>query len=210
MGLAKKTRTVKCQFCNDSVPFSEKETLTKEVKVSESTGKAKNLYYHPDCYPKHLEQQAFYQKEIDERDKLDRVVKKLYNVNLQLPHQFWTLIQDLRNGTNRFEKFWSKKYKKGVSYEVIREAYILSTHDIEWARMGKRFQSLEQELRYGLRIIQSKLNDAYRKIKTREQQGKINEAMEKVQIEDMKDNREVSFKKKEANNRDYSYLLGDD
>lgn len=200
---------VKCQFCKESVPIKEKDTLAKEVKVSES-GRKKTDYYHQDCYPKHLKQQEFFKKELEERDRLDLVVKKLYNVKLQLPHQFWTMIQDLRNGTNRFEKFWTKKYKNGVSYEIIKEAYLLSVQDIEWARMSKKFKSLDQELRYGLRCMQGKLNDAYRKIKTREQQAKTNEAMEQVHIENMKENREVSFKKKQQENRDYSYLLGND
>jgi hypothetical protein len=201
---------VKCQYvkCGGHVPIQEKDTLIVEVKVSES-GTKKNIYYHHECYPKYLKEQEFIRDELLERDELDRVVKSIYGFKLQLPAKFWWMIQDLRNGTNRFESFFKKRYKKGISYDIIREAYMLGKQDIEWAKMSKRFASLEQELRYGLRIMQSKLNDADRKIKTREQQAKINKAMEQVHIEDMRDNREVSFKRKQDDS-DFSYLLGND
>lgn len=203
-------RIVKCQWCNESVPFNERETLTKEVKVSESTGKSKNLYYHPDCYPKHLERAVFNEKEREQKDALNEAVKKIYSIKFNLPVRWWEYVADLREGTNRYEKFWKKKYKQGVPFDVIREAFLLSAQDIEWARLNKKFKTIDQELRYGLMIMQSKVNDAYRKIKTREQQAKRNEAMEQALIEEMKDSREVSFDKKQQEKRDYSYLLGDD
>jgi hypothetical protein len=199
---------VKCQLCNEHVPISEKGTLTVEVKVSKSTGMAKNNYFHPECYPKHLEKQDFLLKEREQKDELNETVKKIYSLKFDLPHRWWELIADLREGTNRYQKFWKKKYKQGVPFNVIKEAYLLSVQNIEWARLNNKFKTTDQELRYGLIIMQGKVNDAFRKMKTREQQDKINEAMEQVHIDDMKENREVSFKR--ADTKDYSYLLGND
>ncbi|MGG4105241.1 hypothetical protein AAXB25_15090 [Paenibacillus lautus] len=203
-------RYVKCQFCEQTVPYKERDTLTKEeVKVS-SKGKTANKYWHNECYPKELAKREFLLNEQKQKDEMYETVKKIYNINFSPSKSWWEMIADLREGTNRYQKFWKKRYKQGVPYNVIREAFLLSMHDIEWARMSKNFKSLDQEMRYGLMIMQGKVNDAFRKMKTREQQSKINEAMEQVHIEDMKDNREVSFKKKQQENRDFSYLLGND
>lgn len=140
---------------------------------------------------------------------MNYVVKSIYGVTYQLPSQWWEFINDLRNGTNRFEKFWRKRYKGGVPYKVIKEAYIMSKSDIDWARLNKRFKTLNQELRYGLSIIQSKLNDAHKRLKVIEQQQKMSSAIEEKQVEMMMDDREVSYKKK-YDEDDISFLLGDD
>lgn len=202
-------RYVKCQFCGQTVPYKERDTLTHEVKVS-GKGKPVNKYWHNECYPKELKKREFLLNEQKQKDEMYETVKKIYNINFTPSKSWWEMIADLREGTNRYQKFWKKRYKQGVPYNVIREAFLLSVPDIEWARMSKNFKSLDQEMRYGLMIMQGKVNDAFRKLKTREQQSKINEAMEQVHIEDMKDNREVSFKKKQQENRDFSYLLGND
>lgn len=205
-------RTLKCQykFCETpSIPAEMKDTLAVEVKVSESTGKKKNLYYHPECYPKHVKHQEFLLKEKQEKDELNEVVKKLYNVEYQLPPQYWELVSDLREGTNRYEKFWKKRYKKGIPFSVLKEAYLMSKADIEWARLNKNFKTLQNELKYGLSIVLSKVNDAHRKIKAREQQQKMATAIEQQQIEMMMDDRDVSYKK-QSKEDDLSFLLGDD
>jgi hypothetical protein len=203
-------RYVKCQYCNETIPYSEKDTLTKEVKVSKSTGKSKNLYYHPECYPKHIKCQEFLSKEKQERDELNEVVKNIYGVQYQLPLKFWEMVNDIRNGTNRYEKFWKKRYKKGIPYSVLKEAFLMSKADIEWARLNKRFRTLDQELRYGLVIAVSKANDAHRKIKAREQQEKMALAIEQNQLEMMQDDREVSYKNVAKKHDDISFILGDD
>lgn len=202
-------RVVKCQFCEMTVPYADRDTLTKEVKVSKA-GKTLNRYWHNECYPKELAKREVILNDKKEKDEMNETVKKIYNLKFDLPQNWWEYIADLREGTNRYQKFWKKRYKQGVPFSVIREAYLLSVHDIEWARMSKNFKTIEQELRYGLMIMQGKVNDAFRKIKTREQQAKRNEAMEEIQLKNMKDDREVSFKKQQQDDRDYSYLLGND
>ncbi|TVX86012.1 hypothetical protein [Paenibacillus agilis] len=201
-------RYVKCQFCEQTAPFKQRDTLAHEVKVS-SKGKSVNQYWHRECYPKELEKREFLLNEQKQKDEMFETVKKIYKINFSPSKSWWEMIADLREGTNRYQKFWKKKYKQGVPFNVIKEAFLLSVQDIEWARMSKNFKTLEHEMRYGLIVMQGKVNDAFRKMKTREQQSKINEAMEAVHIEDMRDNREVSFKKTQQD-RDYSYLLGDD
>jgi len=198
---------VKCRFCEEHIPMSMKDTLVKETKVSES-GRRSNWYYHQECYPKELDKREFLRREREAKDRLNETVKKIYNLKFDLPARWWEIISDLREGTNRYQKFWKKRYKAGVPFDVIREAYLLSVQDIEWARMSKQFKTIEQELRYGLAIVQSKINDAYKKMKAREQQEKINQANEKM-IAELQDDVEVEFKKTKRSD-DYRHLLGDD
>lgn len=206
-------RYLKCRykFCETpSIPYSEKDNLSIETKVSDK-GKKTNLYFHPECYEKHLKHQAFLDKDREKKDEFNEVVKKIYGVpeNLQLPPSYWELIGDLREGTNRYERLWKKKYKQGIPFDVLKEAYLLAKGDIAWARLNKKFKTLEVELRYGLVIVLNKINDAYRKMKSREQQESMSKAMEEVQVEMMKEDREVVYKKQKDEN-DLSFLLGDD
>lgn len=200
---------VKCQYCKESVLASQKDTLACEVKVSESTGRAKNQYYHHECYPKHLEAEEFKANELREKNELNEVIKSLYGVQYQLPFQFWQLVADLREGTNRYEKFWKKKHKEGITYSLLKEAYLLARDNITWSRLNKQFKTLEEELRWGLKSAVSKVNDANRRMKGMDQQAKRAIAMEKAQLEMMKDDREVSYKKKQHED-DISFLLGND
>jgi hypothetical protein len=204
-------RYIKCQYCESKELWQDRDKMIIEQKISES-GKTKNLYYHKECYPKELKKREMIAKELKEKDELDRVVKEIYNCKYSLPPRFWELINDLRNGTIRYVKGSKviKKYKKGVPYPVIKEAYLMSKQDIEWARLNKNFKTLDQELHYGLKIIQSKLNDAYKKLKRNEQIQEMNKKNEEKQIEEIfENNKEVKFVKKKSE-IDISHILGDD
>ncbi|MCR8994570.1 hypothetical protein NW825_06310 [Brevibacillus laterosporus] len=200
----------KYKFCESKqIPNSLKDTLAHEVKVSESTGRKQNLYFHPECYEKHVKYEAFLEKEREEKNEMNEVVKRLYGVQYQLPPRFWEYVSDLREGTNRYERKWKKKYKKGIPFSVMAEAYRMSKADIEWARFNKNFKTLDGELNYGIMIMLSKVNDAYKRLKAKEQQTKIATAIEQQQVEMMADDREVVYKKK-SNGDDLTFLLGDD
>lgn len=203
-------RYVKCQTCGDTVVWSDRfEKMEFIPKVSDK-GRSVNKYYHKgECWDKHNKKQEFLSKEKKEQDELDAVVKEIHGVNYPLPERYWEMVQDIRNGTNRFKKFWKKNYKKGVPYHVIKEAYLMSRHDIEWAKLNKRFPRLEQELRYCLVVAHSKINDAHKKIKKSEQSKTMAKATEKVQVEQMAEEREVKFKKQKSE-FDISHILGDD
>jgi thermostable 8-oxoguanine DNA glycosylase len=91
----------------------------------------------------------------------------------------------------------------------MAEAYRMSKDNIEWAKLNKRFKTKEIELSYCLRTMQSRIEDAYRKIKRTEQSKQIAKATEIHQVEQLIENRQVEFKKQKSE-FDISHILGDD
>lgn len=207
-------RYVKCQKCGETELYTERlEKMEIVSKTSETTEKTRNFYYHKGvCWESHNKTQDFILDELNKKNELDEVIKKTYSVKYQIPPRIWQMIQDLRNGTNRFQKFFKKKYKEGVPYEVIAEAYRMSGDSIKWARLNRRFKNKEEEMRYGLKIVQSKIEDAHNKIKNSENTKKFSEAKEKTLLDlNFNDNRVVDYKKSESNiKEDLSSILGDD
>lgn len=208
-------RVVKCQHCNGTVPWGEKDTMEiiSKTTVNEETGKSKTLnkYYHKEeCYEKHLKRQSYIDKEMKEKDELNEVVKSIHGlIHSPKDNRFWTMLEDLRNGTNRFEKFWKKRYREGIPYPVIKEAYLIAKGDIEWAKLNKRFTSTEVEMRYCLLVAGGKINDAYRKIKRTEMTKKMSDASLPQEVESMIEDRVVEWKNKKSKS-DMSHILGDD
>lgn len=202
---------VKCKTCQENVLIKEKTTLMDNYpRVSAETGKVKNNWCHKgECYEKFIAHQAFLDEELNKQNELDLVVKEIHQVNFPLPRNYWTMIQDIRNGTTRYKRDFKKHYREGVGYDVLKEAYLMSRQNIEWARLNKRFKNLEAELRYCLIIAHSKVNDAHKKMKRTEQSIKQTEAREEQFIEDMMENRVVKFKKQKSE-FDISHILGDD
>lgn len=202
-------RYVKCRHCEETELYTERfDKMEIESKTSD-TGKTKNFYYHKgDCWSKHQKEQDFIKDELKKKDELNDVIKSIYNLKFQIPPRIWELLQDLRNGTNRYQKFFKKKYKQGIPYDVLAQAYRMSTDSIKWAKLNRRFRNTEEELRYGVRIMQSKIEDAYKKIRMSEQTQKLSEAKEVDILRDIVDNREVGFVRKKR--EDLSDILGDD
>lgn len=207
-------RYVKCRHCNETELFVEREEKMEIVTiVSEKTGKSKNTFYHKEkCWINYQKEQEFIIGELNEKDNLNDVIKEIYNIQYQIPPRIWSLLQDLRNGTNRYQKFFKRKYKEGVPYDVLAQAYRMSKDGLHWAKLNKRFKSLEEEMRYGVIVMQSKIEDARRKIKLSEQSQKFSDAKESDVVRDILDNREVDFKKNKPKEKelDLSDILGDD
>lgn len=208
-------RYVKCRTCEENILYSERFDKCEIVtKVSETTGKSKNFYYHKgECWEQYQKQTSFIENEMKEKDELNEMIKGIHCVKFQLPPRMWELLQDLRNGTNRYQKFFKKKYKKGIPYSVLTEAYRMSKDSIEWARLNRKFRTTEEEMRYCLKIVQGRIEDAYKKIKRTQQVEEFSKAKEHGVvsdiIEDMLDTREIkTIKKKDE--LDFSDILGDD
>lgn len=203
-------RIVICQTCKETELYKYREKYMVLVERETSGGAVKKAYYHiGDCYDKGLKKEAFLDEEKSKQDELDAVVKELHGLKLPLPSRYWETVQDMRNGTARYTRNFKKHYKEGVPYDVLKEAYIMSRHDIEWAKLNRRFKTIDIELFYCLKIAHSKVNDASRKILRTKQSLKMANAKESGFIEDMLDNREVTFVKKKSE-FDFSHILGDD
>lgn len=204
-------RIVKCQICEKTELYKERlELMEIESKTSEKTGKTSNKYFHKGkCWEKHLKEQSFKVNEKKEKDELNNIIKSIHNIKFDLPPNIWELIQDLRNGTDRYKTFWKKRYKQGVPYGVMAEAYRMSKDNIEWAKLNKRFKTKEVEIKYSLRTMQSKIEDAYNKLKRTEQSQQFAKATERQQVEHLIEERQVEFKKQKSE-FDISHILGDD
>jgi hypothetical protein len=200
-------RYLKCQFCKERVPFEQKDEMVIDVVVS-VTNKEYKKYIHRKCYPAYLKHKEFIEQENRERDELNKVVMEIHGLMVSPNKSWWEMVQDLRNGTNRYEKFWKKRYKQGVPYRVVKEAYLLAKNDIEWAKLNKKFERVEQELKYGLAIAVNRLNDAYRKLKMEEEVEKKQRAIEHTEIELYENARKIEYKRQDSD--DLSDILGDD
>lgn len=142
-------RKVKCKFCGVS------DTPKKELiwTVRKTPKSSLNEYFHEECYPLHLETQAFKAKERLEQDELNETLKDV----LMRPQMgaIWSLLAQVRNGEelgliNGRQK--SDRYKEGVTYEQLSEAFKYSKVDIQYALRTKNFDNSFVEFKYALQI----------------------------------------------------------
>jgi len=121
------------------------------------TEKKRPMYYHHECW-------EFKNNEVKELDELYNVIKEMHKI-IDVPKAFFVHLQNLRNGTITLHGKEIKKFKKGVPYHIIKKAYEMSRKKIQWAKGNKTFKSSISELMYGFKIIESKINDAFKEIK---------------------------------------------
>jgi hypothetical protein len=163
-------RKVKCRAC---LQFDDKEKMVKEDKAG---------YFHEgECYEKYLRHKQFKEKENAELDELYITIKEIYGLEI-VPKQLFPLLQDIRNG-NVNNRGKVKKYKQGVPYRIINEAYLMAKNDIQKARTYKQFTSTLGELKYGLAIVMDRINEiAKRKRKAEQSMSNIDKLREHTQL----------------------------
>lgn len=143
-------------------------------------------------------------REDENMHKLAQMVGKLHGVpknengNYMLPTSWYHQIQDLRNGTERYSSNFKKKYKQGFSFTVIAEAYRISVKGINRAKKKISFESINQELNYGVAVVRNNIPDAMKRLQARKQQDAVNKVKEKEFIENIETEREVAYQKKKA------------
>ena len=143
-------RKVKCKFCQ--VTDAKQSEMILEVRnTAKSTYKD---YYHEACYPAHLEDKMFKEKEAQERDELNETLKEIFK-RPQMGGYIWTLINAVRNGDEIGlinGRYKAQRYKEGVSYSKLNEAFKYSADDIDWALYNKNFTNPANEFKYCLQI----------------------------------------------------------
>lgn len=141
------SRNVKCQTCKLS-------TEPKEQMIKDKKG-----YFHPgECYSKYLNDVAFNEKENNEKASLYDTICLIHNISI-IDKRFYPFIEDLRNGSIRFQGKPIEKKKQGVEYSIIKEAYLASANDIKYWKANKQFDSCFGELKYCLTIVTGKINE---------------------------------------------------
>ena len=205
-------RMIKCQTCGKStVPFSQRFDDMEVVTKTSGKGKQRNLYYHKgECWEKEQKRQSFVKQEKEELDSLTKTMMRIHRRKTSIPHIHYQKINDLRNGTERYRRFWTKRYKEGVPYKVIEEAYKLSQSAIEYARSLGRFKNTDHELAYSFKIVCGKLEDAYKKIERSKEAKKFLDATESVMIQDFESSREHDYSRFKRKRADLSDIFGDD
>jgi hypothetical protein len=187
----KGVRVVKCPHCDEYELWKEKDKM-----IVEKTDK-KNLYIHQDCYRFFMKEQEVKVKENKQKDELGDFIKSLHNIT-KIPPNFWFMLEDIRNGTERFKQNAKiqNKQKKGYSYEVILKAYQMAKKKCIHVLKTKNFQTEQSKLVYCLRIAESNLLDAQQKLIQEKRKEKIVELEDQRMVENHK-TRKVDYKKKE-------------
>lgn len=203
-------RAVKCQQCDIKETFDE-STFTVVEKESDS-GRKTRKYFHNECLNKYIQEEQEKDREKESLDRLVEVAGQIHdapkppNLAHQMPRDWYHYIQDWRNGTQRYTRGFKKKFKQGIPYDVIADAYKLSRDGIKWSKMDKQFKDFKSEVRYGLAIVNNKIPDALKKAERDKHMERVKEAREREELENMKYERETVFQKKKAD-YDISDLL---
>lgn len=214
----KKAKTIKCQICNLNELFSEKEEKMDYFETFTDSGGRRCKYCHKgECSDKYKKKIDYNKKENKEKDELNKVIRDIHGLQdtkdkkHTISSNYWQMVQDIRNGTERYKVNYKKKYKQGVPYSILKDAYLMARKDIEWAKLNKQFRTTFSELKYCLLIAHGKISDVYREKERNEQSHKFSEAKEKEDsfIEDLFDKKEIKYKKQKSE-FDISHILGDD
>lgn len=158
IGLA---RLLKCWWCRDK--DYDENMVTVEV------GKQKKRYHKHSCYDKYLEDKKFKEQEAEELDELVETIKDLHNIE-QIPKQFYSYLQDIRNGNEFFGKVGNKKSKSGYPYHVISETYKQIKDSINWARNNREFKGTNNFLAYTKAIVTDKISFVADEVRMKKEQ----------------------------------------
>lgn len=151
-----KNRSVACRLCK------KKEVYPQIDMYVELTGKENKTkkYWHHNCW-------EFKCNEMKELDDLYLTVKELHGYPT-VPPAFFVHLQDLRNGTIKLHDKKIKRYKEGVPYRVIKKAYEMNRKKIQWVKSNKKFKQTISEMMYVFKMIESRINDAFKELKRME------------------------------------------
>lgn len=130
--------------------------------VIDYIGKVKKRF-HKDCHRKHLADLEFKKKEKEELDELVEVIKRVHGIEI-IPHQFFSHLQDIRNGNELFGRVGEKRSKAGYSYKVIARTYQENTDAINWAMNNRNFSGTLNLLLYTRAIVKDKIAGVQYKI----------------------------------------------
>lgn len=178
---------VKCQVCNEK---HERDEMVKEVIYNQ------NKYFHPSCHENWLKEKEFKQKENESWIELFEFVKAVHNFQT-LGTGIIEALQNLRHGTVKFRGTVVKKYREGVPYDVILQAYKKSERQIGKIRESKGgdFKSDHAEFMYCFSVVISKVNEVFRQQKTKESQKAITSA--EIEVASRSNNEERKFRRTE-------------
>jgi len=166
----------KCNYCKCDV---DKKDVIKYMDEYIKTPKKVNMCSQL-CIDNYKTEQISKKTEKDDYILLCEYIMKIHGHSF-LPSTFCTLLKDLRDGTMRQKDILIKKDKQGVIWKDILISYKYSEESIKKSILIKSFNTLTNELQYGLAIVKNNLYKA----KQMQVQKDMNEKVEsKILIED--------------------------
>jgi hypothetical protein len=181
-------RKVKCRSC---LKMDEKNIMVLEE------GK---LYFHQgDCHEEYLRHREFKRIEAEKWDQLYKYLLQLHSAVI-IPVANVVRLQALRNGEDIQAGKRVKKYKQGVPYELMLEAYKLAEDSIKWCIKHKLNGSNDvKAINYCISIMIGKLNEAWQRQQNRKRQEENIMIGEKEEVNEVT-NTDLVYKKKETTN----------
>lgn len=174
----------KCAFCKTDI---KKENVIKYIDKYSKKEKKVNMC-SVNCIKEYEHEQEIKKQETKNYINLCEYIMKIHKQTF-LPSGFYVILRELRDGTIRQKGIYIKKYKQGVEWKDIFNAYKYSENSINRVLSTKTFETIMNELNYCLAIVKNNLA----KSKQINQQKQMNEKIEtKVHIAD-----EYEYKKKE-------------
>lgn len=165
-------RTLKCFWCG---------IKDKEDKIEVVNGTQKKRYHKLNCYDLYIKDQEFKKKEKEELDELVEVIKKVHGIET-IPSQFYSYLQDIRNGNELFGRIGNKKSKQGYPYKTITATYEECLDSINWARNNRDFKGTMALLKYTRAIILDKIDGVSYKIESRKRKEEVEKATEEQAV----------------------------
>lgn len=156
---------MKCQICEKEETYPEVD-MFKELKPNTTN---RYRYWHYECFEIEKKDREFKKIESDELDELWELIREIHSLNAikgtkKIFNELFCLIQDLRNGTERFMNY-QYHYKKGFKYSVIKKSYEMNRKKIEFYRRNKQFKDTKAELKYCFMIVRNNIMNAFKEMK---------------------------------------------
>jgi len=144
-----------------------------ENMIIVDVGKQRKRYHKEKCHNEYLEDQKFKNQEKKEFDNLIEAIKKIHEIG-SIPNQFFSYIQDIRNGNELFGKIGQKKSKNGYNYKIIELTYLECQDSIDWAMNNVDFKGdTFNLLKYTAAIIKKKVAGVSEIYQRKKQQEKV-------------------------------------
>jgi hypothetical protein len=187
---------VTCQICK----LKEDKTLMCQERNKK--------YYHIElCHDEYLKERELQVIENQQWSELYEYIKILHNV-ITVPSRNTKRLQELRHGNDIKDGKKFKRYRSGISYDLILEAYILADEKIKWfidyvLKNGNNPSDINGCITV---MLDNGLNAAWKARQDKQKNDEIKEKMQQqTETKDMTVEVESNYKKKKKG--DISNLL---
>jgi hypothetical protein len=194
---------VKCAWCKEKNDKTEMFCEEKETGKFNKNGTEKKIrkYFHQDCYDLYKKDKEVKKIEAEKWDNLYQFLLKLHSLDV-LDARMIEKLQDLRNGTIKIHNKKIRRYKQGVTYELMLQTYEYIIKRIDYVLLHNSFKTKWNEFSYVFGMIINNINE----VKMMNERNKIASHNNKKVTES--DNVEITFKnRKKKDELDISDLL---